>query len=150
MCDFLSGGIGIVKGVNEGMLYFKNLQSHSGIEGYNNIKPNTYREFEWTGEDEDTLSIRVMYDEDEVYFKALILGIYPTRSEMIKDLCNEKLKCKMYSVLGALKNVQDVKELVEKHKIDITADDNYAVGLASKNGHLEVVKYLVSKGAKLK
>ena len=30
---------------------------------------------------------------------------------------------------------------------DVTADDNYAVQLASENGHLEIVKYLVRHGA---
>ena len=30
---------------------------------------------------------------------------------------------------------------------DVTADDNYAVQVASMNGHLEVIKYLVSQGA---
>jgi hypothetical protein len=41
-----------------------------------------------------------------------------------------------------------VKYLVSQG-CDIAADDNYAVKWASGCGHLEVVKYLVSQGAKL-
>ena len=34
--------------------------------------------------------------------------------------------------------------LPKEYKIDASADDNLAIKGASKNGHLEVVKYLMS------
>lgn len=34
-----------------------------------------------------------------------------------------------------------------KNGLDVTADDNYAVRCAAKNGHLEIVKYLHENGA---
>jgi ankyrin repeat protein len=43
----------------------------------------------------------------------------------------------------------DVVKYLVSQGADITADDNYAVRWASFYGHLEVVKYLVSQGAKL-
>jgi ankyrin repeat protein len=44
-------------------------------------------------------------------------------------------------------DLDNVKRLVEIEEVDITTDDNIAIKWASENGHLEVVKYLVSKGA---
>jgi ankyrin repeat protein len=40
-----------------------------------------------------------------------------------------------------------VKDLVEIYELDVRASDNYALSAAARSGHLEVVEYLVGKGA---
>ncbi|RKX25339.1 MAG: hypothetical protein DRP47_09960, partial [Candidatus Zixiibacteriota bacterium] len=52
-----------------------------------------------------------------------------------------------YATKSASKNGHlDVVKYLVEHGADVTVDDDYAVRWASKNGHLDVVKYLVEQG----
>ena len=84
MCHFLSGVIDKATGQK---LYFGQLNSHSGIEAGHSLKPDSYREFEWTEDDDgDSLVVRVsdMDIHDENWYKDKILSKYPTRKDLLK------------------------------------------------------------------
>jgi len=84
MCHFLSGVIDKATGQK---LYFGQLNSHSGIEAGHSLKPDSYREFEWTEDDDgDSLVVRVsdMDKHDSEWYKEKILSKYPTRSDLLK------------------------------------------------------------------
>lgn len=61
-----------------------------------------------------------------------------------RDLDRET-KTEMLEYRALNGNLKGIKTLVE-YGVDLVACDNYAIGWASNNGHLEVVKYLVSTG----
>ena len=80
----LSGAIDKATGKK---FYFGRLNSHSGIEAGHSLKPDSYREFEWTKDDTgDSLVVRVsdMDKHDENWYKEKILSKYPTRSDLLK------------------------------------------------------------------
>ena len=150
MCEFLSF---VIEVKNDNQIYFGDaLNSHEGIATKHNLKPGSYREVEWTSDAEDSLVVRTEPDGDETesYYRAIILADYGTRKKLLKRLTSgkidgvdiqERLKCAIE--LGDIKAIQSC----EKAGADVTAEDNFAVKYASRNGYLEVVKYLVSKGA---
>ena len=61
-------------------------------------------------------------------------------------------KCRAHRIIMGprhdLSKVASWKWMLSKG-VNVTADDNWAVRRASRNGHLSVVKFLVSKGATL-
>jgi hypothetical protein len=87
MCEFLSG---VITRQNhpggEGRLYFGSLTSHSGIEKEFGLRPDTYREFEWTGNAERGLTVLVAKGESEQYYRAMILADYPTRDALVEAI----------------------------------------------------------------
>ena len=85
MCHFLS--FVITKG---GDICIGQLDSHSGIEKAWNLKPDSYREAEWIGDDPSSLTVRVTNGEDENWFRSAVLAKYATRSEMLKDITTGK------------------------------------------------------------
>ena len=83
MCQFLSGAI--AKGGQK--LYFGLLNSHNGIEDGHNLKPDSYREFEWTKDDDgESLEVRTsnMDKHDSEWYKEKILSKYQTRQDLLK------------------------------------------------------------------
>jgi hypothetical protein len=54
MCELISG----VVELETGRVLFNFINSHSGIEQKHGLKPDTYREFEWTGEDRGYIRVR--------------------------------------------------------------------------------------------
>ena len=79
------------------------------------------------------------------YKKLCYIGCFTgTKKQAIKAIS------KKYTDKNKDDYIAKIEELYNRTTIadeDITADDNYALKLASRNGHLEVVKYLVKKGA---
>jgi len=59
------------------------------------------------------------------------------------------LKCinKQLTQEASLGNINKVKDLVENQNADVTSYLSEAVRLACEQGHLEIVKYLIKKGA---
>ena len=55
MCDFLS----VVISKDCETIYIGDLRSHSATAAQHKLKPGTYREVEWTGEDEKFLRVRL-------------------------------------------------------------------------------------------
>ena len=91
-------------------------------------------------------------------FQFMEYGIYlrevtlPTTDKDFRMVADEGDKWRVNKIILGKKyelwNVETIKYLVEKGA-DVYADNNYAVRMASQNGHLEVVKYLVEKGAQI-
>ena len=79
MCEFLSFCVD-----KNGNVYVGDMSSHHGIEGGHGLKPGEYREAEWTGECEDSLTVRVEKGEHRNFYRALILGRWPTRKDLLK------------------------------------------------------------------
>ena len=78
---------GVIDKATGQKLYFGQLNSHSGIEVGHSLKPDSYREFEWTEDDDgDSLVVRVsdMDKHDSEWYKEKILSKYPTRSDLLK------------------------------------------------------------------
>ncbi|BDU72340.1 hypothetical protein [Mesoterricola silvestris] len=83
MCQFLSGLVTIEK---HPKVLCLDLTSHDATLAILKLKPETYREFEWTREDTgDSLDIRVMPGEDRNEFKSAILAKFPRRIDCIND-----------------------------------------------------------------
>ena len=82
MSEYVSGAIS----VRDNKLYFGKLNSHSGIERGWRLKPGSYREFEWTGETPDSLTVRVETGELDSRYISAILAQYPTRSAMLESI----------------------------------------------------------------
>ena len=83
MCQFLSGVI-----AKDGQkLYFGRLNSHMGIEEGHSLKPDSYREFEWTKDDDgNSLVVRTsdMDKHDNDWYREKILSKYQTRKDLLK------------------------------------------------------------------
>ena len=83
MCKFLSGLVTIAK---HPKVLCLDLKSHDATIAALGIKEETYREFEWTREDDgDSLGVRCLPDEDRNNFKAAILAQFPTRHDCINE-----------------------------------------------------------------
>lgn len=81
MCEFVS----FVIGKKNEKVYWGNLNSHAGIEAGWHLKPESYRECEWTMDDSgESLIVRVTDDEDANFYKSSILGRWPTRKDLLK------------------------------------------------------------------
>ena len=84
MCEFVS--FVFVPATEE--VFAGSLDSHSGIEAGWDLKPGSYRECEWT-QDDDGKSLVVRTEADDpkpAYFKSLILAHFPTRKALLKHL----------------------------------------------------------------
>jgi hypothetical protein len=81
MCQFLSGLVTISR---HPKVLCLDLKSHDKSIAALGIKEETYREFEWTREDDgDSLDVRCLPDEDQNDFKAAILAKFPTRRDCL-------------------------------------------------------------------
>jgi hypothetical protein len=82
MCHLLSGAIDKATGTK---YYFGKLDSHSGIESGHSLKPDSYREFEWTKDDNgESLEVRTgpMDKHDSEWYKEKILSRFPSRQDI--------------------------------------------------------------------
>ena len=162
MCHFLSGKVD-----NNGVLYFSTLWQHEGIDQFWSLSPDQAREFEWVGEDSDSLEVRVTQEEIDAgrgvdYWKAQILGQFKTRSELIKALgkkhknikFNIEHKASYGNTALIFASRYGHKEIVQsllkaRANIDHKDSDGWtALMSASSNGHKEVVQSLLKAGAK--
>jgi hypothetical protein len=81
MCQFLSALVTIAK---HPKVLCLDLKSHDATIATLGIKEETYREFEWTRDDDgDSLDIRCLPQEDRNNFKAAILAQFPTRRDCL-------------------------------------------------------------------
>ena len=78
MCEFISFVV-----CEDGRLLANNLSAHEGIEALHKLKPGTYRECEWTGESEDTLTVRLEEGETRGQWLAPVLSRFSTRLELL-------------------------------------------------------------------
>ena len=83
MCNFLSGLVTIEK---HPKILCQDLLHHEKTVNALSLKPETYREWEWTSEDTgDSLDVRVLKGEDANEFKSAILAQFPTRKDAINE-----------------------------------------------------------------
>ncbi|MHB8096025.1 MAG: hypothetical protein ACYDEI_00005, partial [Erysipelotrichaceae bacterium] len=97
MCDFVSG---IIREKDEEILIY-DFKSHFETASFFGLKGEEYREFEWTGEDEDSLIVRVKNNSDiplrplntsnkneifknENWYRSIILSKFPKRIDLLK------------------------------------------------------------------
>ena len=87
MCDFLSGLVNLDCD-QELKIWARDLRSHSTTAEYFKLKPDTYREWEWTEDDDGgSLVVRTTEgDHDTNWYRACILAKYPNRAAML-DYC---------------------------------------------------------------
>jgi len=86
VCDFMSFYVGW-----KGEIYVGDFRSHASAEEAHNLSEALKSSkrppvpAEWTEEDPDALSVRVpdSIDRDEAYYKALVLGEYESRVDLI-------------------------------------------------------------------
>ena len=100
MCDFLSVLIN-PDCDKELKIYVDDLRSHSETVAAHKLKPEQYREVEWTADTEKSLSVRCLPtdgDHDENWYRACILAEFPTRKQLIKH-CLNKLPSKIGGAL---------------------------------------------------
>ena len=79
------------------------------------------------------------------YKKLCYIGNFTGTKEQAIEYISKK-----YTGIAKDDCISKTEELYNRTTIadeDITAENNYALNWASENGHLEVVKYLVKKGA---
>ena len=83
MCNFLSGLVTLEK---HPKVLCLDLKSHDETIRFLGIKPETYREWEWTREDTgDSLDVRCLPDEDRNTLKSAILAKFPRRIDCINE-----------------------------------------------------------------
>ena len=82
MCDFVSG---IIREKDEEILIY-DFWSHKETAEFFKLKGEMYREFEWTGEEESSLRVRIPDEhyKDENWYRSLILSKFKNRSELLK------------------------------------------------------------------
>ena len=78
MCEFISFVV-----CEDGRLLANNLSAHEGIEALHNLKPGTYRECEWTGESEDTLTFRLEEGETKGEWLSYVLSRFSKRIDLL-------------------------------------------------------------------
>jgi len=106
MCEFLSFLTN-----KEGRVWVGDLHSHSGVAAGYGLKPGTYREAEWTGEEEKHLTVRTEDGERENEYRAAILALYPTRAALLKSITEGRVEGLEYQIVeGVVKDVQVAKE----------------------------------------
>ena len=81
MCNFLSGVVTLER---EPRVLCGDLHHHERTVEIYHLIPETYREFEWTLDDEGrSLSVRAAPGENPAVLKAAILARFRTRAEML-------------------------------------------------------------------
>jgi hypothetical protein len=102
MCELISG----VVELKTGRVLFNVINSHSGIEEKHGLKPETYREFEWTGEDRGSIRIRCNTNAEHAAVENALK--WPRRSKMVAAFRDEWLKTKGNALqLGIIEGPQD-------------------------------------------
>jgi len=90
MCNFLSGVVTIGK---HPKILCQDLMSHDKTITALRLKPETYREWEWTSEDTgDSLDVRVIKGEDANEFKSAILAQFHNRKEAVIECIRQMAK----------------------------------------------------------
>ena len=115
MCNFASFCVD-----KQGNIYVGDWHCHAGIEVGHKLKPDQYREAEWTEDDKgESLTVRVGCGEEENFYRALILGPYPTRKKLLASFKTGKTNLATYTFnsKGQLHSYRD-------KPAEICADDN--------------------------
>ena len=81
MCNYLSF-CGDLQG--EQFWFEPNLMSHAATQEYHKLTGDSFREFEWLGNEPDQLSVRVHADDphDEKYLRACVWAQWPNRKAL--------------------------------------------------------------------
>ena len=81
MCNYLSFCVSLD---GEKTWFGNDLSSHSACAKQHGLKPETYREAEWAGDNESKLCVRVLSIDphNEGWLRACILTKWPTRSDL--------------------------------------------------------------------
>ena len=81
MCDWLSGFV-----THAGDVIVRDMLSHSRTAEAAGIRPDSAREFEWTGDDEESLVVRVHEDDphDCNWYRACVLAHGATRPVFLR------------------------------------------------------------------
>jgi hypothetical protein len=83
MSNFLSGVVTLEK---HPRVLCTNLLHHGGTVETLQLKPETYREWEWTRDDDgETLNVRAVNGENPNVLKSAILAKFPSRQECLMD-----------------------------------------------------------------
>ena len=111
MCNFLSG---IVTIENYPRILCTNLLHHEITVNGSGLKPEQYREWEWTSDDEGrSLSVRAAPGENPNVLKSAILAKYPNRKACLKFCIDQILKLKNINLDG-LTSVPDNFKLPDR------------------------------------
>jgi hypothetical protein len=90
MCNFLSGLVTLEK---HPKVLCRDLVSHDETVRILGIKPETYREWEWTQEDAgESLTVRVMPGEDATVLASAILAQFPRRIDCLNDCIKQMVE----------------------------------------------------------
>lgn len=89
MCNFLSG---IITREHYPRMLCANLLNHDSTVSHYKFRPEQYREWEWTADDDGaSLKVRTIFGEDANALKSAILALWPTRRlalvECIRQIC---------------------------------------------------------------
>jgi hypothetical protein len=107
MCDFLSGLVNLDCD-KKLKIWAHDPRSHSETAAYFQLKPDTYREWEWT-EDDDGASLVVRTatgDHETNWYRACILAKYPNRAAML-DYCLQTIEA-THIYLNDCKSLKEV------------------------------------------
>ena len=150
MCNEIS--VNISKG--DGTIYVYDLLHHERIGTVFGLKPDTYREAEWTEDDNGkSLKVRVVDDEKENHFRGIVLSLFPTRKKFLAFIergeSTNDVRIHQDGLLQWACSKENV-ELIEKcikAGADVNMNKGYAIRWASANGHEKVVALLIKAGA---
>jgi hypothetical protein len=80
MCEYVSFRVD-----KRGTIYMGDMYSHDGIEAGFDLKPEQTMEGEWTGEEHDSLSVRVPPGESDAPYMSAIMARWPNRTAFLAD-----------------------------------------------------------------
>ena len=106
MCEFISVSVNPDCDKKLKIWAAGNFTSHSETAKIHRLKPDTYREVEWTKEDDGaSLVVRTIPKEDHEpnWYKACILAEFPTRTDLISWCLENNLTVGSHLDLGGTK-----------------------------------------------
>lgn len=157
MCHYLSFAVGS-KGKKRGNIYAGlRLDSHSGIEAKNKLKPDEYCECEWTGEGKSSLVIRVYNGPRNLEgdLRKSILSRFHTRQalvEYIKEECatpeSRRRDCCSLILSDSRTYRRDADRAFAKlEQVNRRTGGRILLHKAVERGNLDAVKRLLKLGA---
>ena len=119
MCDFASFLV-----TDKGEIKVYDMLSHSKTVEHYKLKPETYREAEWIGNESGWLSVRYL-DTDSIVFKKAyesIINMFPTRQDFLDKYFTDEVQLNMVKqspyVIQYIKNPSEAVQLEAVQKND--------------------------------